>query len=208
VFRSGSGWLVSNIKQSFSRRASGPGWCREPLLYPLTYGAPVTRPPRELELVALRVPPWSPDHGRPRVGPPMMQNTGPTGRSARALSHGRRCSQHHSSMPTSRRRPPFPLQTGCPPEHRPAPQTAGGRAERAPRRARGRSPARGATHERKGPLVAVADGGDNPSSSLAIGPNHCGGLDVTTGRRRIATWAGPSGTSWRELLSTTKPWRS
>jgi len=37
----------------------------------------------------------------------MMQNSGPTGSSARALSHGRSCSQPHSSIPTSRRRPPF-----------------------------------------------------------------------------------------------------
>jgi hypothetical protein len=30
----------------------------------------------------------APDHGRPRVGPSMMQNSGPTGSSARAPSHG------------------------------------------------------------------------------------------------------------------------
>jgi hypothetical protein len=53
----------------------------------------------------------APDHGRPRVGPSMMQNSGPTGSSARAFSHGRSCSQAHSSSPTSRRRPPFPLRT-------------------------------------------------------------------------------------------------
>jgi hypothetical protein len=37
----------------------------------------------------------------------MMQNSGPTGSSTRAVSHGRSCSQPYSSMPTSRRRPPF-----------------------------------------------------------------------------------------------------
>ena len=31
--------------------------------------------------------------------------------SVRAASHGRRCSQPHSSIPTSRRRPPLPLRT-------------------------------------------------------------------------------------------------
>jgi hypothetical protein len=31
----------------------------------------------------------APDHGRPRVGPSMMQNSGPTGSSALAPSHGR-----------------------------------------------------------------------------------------------------------------------
>lgn len=57
----------------------------------------------------------APDHGRPRVGPSMMQNSGPTGSSARAFSHGRICSQPHSSMPTSRRRPPLPLRTSTDP---------------------------------------------------------------------------------------------
>ena len=52
-----------------------------------------------------------PDHGRLRVGPSMMQNSGPTGRSKRAVSHGRSCSQPHSSSPTSRRRPPLPRRT-------------------------------------------------------------------------------------------------
>jgi hypothetical protein len=42
----------------------------------------------------------APDHGRPRVGPSMMQNSSPTGSSACAFSHGRRCSQPHWSMPT------------------------------------------------------------------------------------------------------------
>ena len=53
----------------------------------------------------------APDHGRPRVGPSMMQNSGPTGSSTRAVSHGRSCSQPHSSIPTSRRRPPLPWRT-------------------------------------------------------------------------------------------------
>jgi hypothetical protein len=30
-----------------------------------------------------------PDHGRPRIGAPMMQNSGPTGSSTRVFSHGR-----------------------------------------------------------------------------------------------------------------------
>jgi hypothetical protein len=45
----------------------------------------------------------------------MMQNSGPTGSSARAVSHGRRCAQPHSSMPTSRRLPPLPLRTSSDP---------------------------------------------------------------------------------------------
>jgi hypothetical protein len=47
------------------------------------------------------------DHGRPRVGPLRTQKSGPTGSSSRRSSHGRSCSQAHSSMPTSRRRPAF-----------------------------------------------------------------------------------------------------
>jgi len=84
----------------------------------------------------------APDHGRPRVGPSMMQNSGPTGSSARALSQGRRCSQPHSSMPTWRRRPPFPLRTRTDPRRR-------GRAGRA-RAALGRAArhARQGTHSR------------------------------------------------------------
>jgi hypothetical protein len=39
----------------------------------------------------------------------MMQNSGPTGSSRSAVSHGRSCSQPHSSIPTSRRRPPLPF---------------------------------------------------------------------------------------------------
>jgi len=57
----------------------------------------------------------APDQGLPPVGPSMMQNSGPTGSSALALSHGRRCSQAQSSMPTSRRRPPLPLRTSSEP---------------------------------------------------------------------------------------------
>jgi hypothetical protein len=37
------------------------------------------------------------------------------GSSARALSRGRSCSQPHSSIPTSRRRPPLPLRTSSDP---------------------------------------------------------------------------------------------
>jgi hypothetical protein len=55
------------------------------------------------------------DHGRPRVGPSMTQNSGPTGRSTRAASHGRSCSNAHVSIPISRRRPPLPLRTSSEP---------------------------------------------------------------------------------------------
>jgi hypothetical protein len=53
--------------------------------------------------------------GRPRVGPSITLNSGPTGSSTRAASQGRSCSQPHSSMPTSRRRPPLPLRTSSEP---------------------------------------------------------------------------------------------
>jgi hypothetical protein len=46
------------------------------------------------------------DHGRPRVGPSITQNSAPTGSSMRSVSQGLRFSQPHVSMPTSRRRPP------------------------------------------------------------------------------------------------------
>ena len=45
----------------------------------------------------------------------MMQNSGPAGCSARAPSQRPRCSQPHSSMPSSRRLPPLPLRTSSEP---------------------------------------------------------------------------------------------
>jgi hypothetical protein len=45
----------------------------------------------------------------------MTQNSGPTGRSARAASHGRSCSQPQASMPISRRRLPLPWRTSSDP---------------------------------------------------------------------------------------------
>src|SRR3954453_3253388 len=51
------------------------------------------------------------DHGRPRVGPLMTQNSGPTGSSRRTSIQRCRCSQAHASMPASRRRPPLPRRT-------------------------------------------------------------------------------------------------
>jgi hypothetical protein len=47
----------------------------------------------------------------------MTQNKGPTSSSARALSHGRSCSQPHSSIPTSRRAAALAVAD----EHRSAP---------------------------------------------------------------------------------------
>ena len=55
------------------------------------------------------------DQRRPRVGPLMMQKSGPTGSSSRAVSHGSSCSRAQSSMPTSRRRPPLPRRTSTAP---------------------------------------------------------------------------------------------
>ena len=52
---------------------------------------------------------------RPRVGPVMTQNSGPTGSSTRTSSHGWSSSQAQSSMPTSRRRPPLPRRTSTAP---------------------------------------------------------------------------------------------
>jgi hypothetical protein len=46
------------------------------------------------------------DHGRPRVGPSMMQNSGPIG-SCPCAQPRLKLPQPHSSMPTSRRRPPY-----------------------------------------------------------------------------------------------------
>ena len=48
------------------------------------------------------------DYGRPAVGPCSTHNHAPTGRVIRSSSHGRSCSQPRRSIPTSRRRPPFP----------------------------------------------------------------------------------------------------
>jgi hypothetical protein len=43
------------------------------------------------------------DQRRPRVGPVITQNSGPTGSSSRTISHGRSCSQAQSSMWSSLR---------------------------------------------------------------------------------------------------------
>src|SRR3954447_21127209 len=50
------------------------------------------------------------DHGRPRVGPFMAQNSGLTRSSSRKSIQRCRCSQAHSSIPTSGR-PPLPRRT-------------------------------------------------------------------------------------------------
>jgi len=55
------------------------------------------------------------DQRRPRVGPSMMQNSGPAGSTIRSVSQGRRLSQPHPSIPTSRRRPPLPRRTSTEP---------------------------------------------------------------------------------------------
>jgi hypothetical protein len=54
-------------------------------------------------------------HGRPRVGPLTMQNSGPTGSSTRTWSHGWSCSHAQSSIPASRCRPPLPRRTSSDP---------------------------------------------------------------------------------------------
>jgi len=48
------------------------------------------------------------DQARWRVRPVRTQNSGPTCSSTRSSSYGCSCSQAQSSMPTWRRRPPFP----------------------------------------------------------------------------------------------------
>jgi hypothetical protein len=53
--------------------------------------------------------------GRPRVRPSTTHSSGPTGSAMRSSSQGRRCSQRHGSMPTSRRRPPLPWRTSTDP---------------------------------------------------------------------------------------------
>jgi hypothetical protein len=60
------------------------------------------------ELVRREAPTDAGREGGP--APLMTQNSGPTGSSTRSSSHGRSSSQAHSSMPTSRRRPPLPLR--------------------------------------------------------------------------------------------------
>ena len=45
-----------------------------------------------------------PDHARPRVGPSITQNSGPTGSVTRLVSHGSIAVHARASMPTSRRR--------------------------------------------------------------------------------------------------------
>ena len=52
------------------------------------------------------------DHGCPVVGPRSTQKNGPTGSPTRCSSQGRSCCQPHSSMPTSRRRPPASQEQG------------------------------------------------------------------------------------------------
>jgi hypothetical protein len=77
-----------------------------------------------------------PDHGRPRVGPLTTQKSAPTGISARCSSQGRRCSQPQSSMPDSRRLPPFPRRM------RRAPRSGSRSASARSRASLMRSPAR------------------------------------------------------------------
>jgi hypothetical protein len=48
------------------------------------------------------------DHARPRVGPSITQNNGPTGRSVRSVIHGASVDHAHVSIPTSRRLSFFP----------------------------------------------------------------------------------------------------
>ena len=54
-------------------------------------------------------------HARPRVGPSMMQNSGPTGSRTRSSSQRFRCSNPQSSIPTSRRLSPFPCRISTDP---------------------------------------------------------------------------------------------
>jgi hypothetical protein len=56
--------------------------------------------------------------GRPRVRPLMTQSSGPIGSATRAISHGSSSCQPQSSIPTSRRRPPFPRRTSSEPRRR------------------------------------------------------------------------------------------
>jgi DivIVA domain-containing protein len=53
----------------------------------------------------------APDHGRPRVGPSMMQNSDPTGSATRAFRQGRSCSPPPLVHPDLCRRPPLPWRT-------------------------------------------------------------------------------------------------
>ena len=83
------------------------------------------------------------DHGRPRVGPSMTQNSGPIGRATRAMSQGSSSCQPQSSIPTSRRRPPLPRRTAVshdgdrdPPHAAPMPRRSEGQLATTPRPAR------------------------------------------------------------------------
>lgn len=54
-------------------------------------------------------------HGLPRAGPSMTQKSGLTGSATRRSCQGRSSPQPHSSIPTLRRRPPFPSRTSSAP---------------------------------------------------------------------------------------------
>jgi hypothetical protein len=70
----------------------------------------VPRPGPECSVVKVACGPL-PAHGRARVGPRTMQNSRPTGRPVRSLSHGVRWDHARRSMPTSRRLSPLPSRT-------------------------------------------------------------------------------------------------
>ena len=58
------------------------------------------------------------DHARPRVGPSITQNSGPTGRTRRSASHGSIAVYAQASIPTSRRRSFLPCLTRIEPRRR------------------------------------------------------------------------------------------
>jgi hypothetical protein len=83
-------WRWMTLSGTPSRASSSAcawrSWC----------GANRRRPPARAARRRSSLRTAAPDQGRPRVGPSMMQNSGPTGSPARSVSHGRRCSQPRS----------------------------------------------------------------------------------------------------------------
>jgi hypothetical protein len=106
-------------------------------------------------------PPELDAHARTRPRPParrpsMMQNSGPTGSSTRATSHGRSCAQPQASIPISRRRPALPWRTSSDPR----------------RRLRSRSPSASASCTRSPPRQSTTINAQPEAVAIVAGPAH------------------------------------
>jgi hypothetical protein len=97
--------LSGTPSRASSRACAWRSWC----------GANRRRNPARMAIRRNSLRTAAADQARPRVRPVDDAEQRPIGSSARAASHGRSCSQPLSSIPTSRRRPPFPRRTSSDP---------------------------------------------------------------------------------------------